>query len=63
MSTSARAAASSSSAATPPRSNLWRNVMPLLEGLGRLVACDLIGMGASDTLSESGPDRYQLSHW
>lgn len=39
-------------------SYLWRNIMPHLEGLGRLVACDLIGMGASDKLSPSGPDRY-----
>lgn len=32
--------------------------MPHCEGLGRLVACDLIGMGDSDKLSGSGPDRY-----
>jgi haloalkane dehalogenase len=61
MSTSARAAASSSSTATPPRSYLWRNVMHLWKQLGRPVACDLIGMGASDTLSESGPDRYHYA--
>lgn len=42
----------------PTSSYLWRNIMPHLEGLGRLVACDLIGMGASDKLSPSGPDRY-----
>jgi haloalkane dehalogenase len=42
----------------PTSSYLWRNVMPNLEGLGRLVACDLIGMGGSDKLSRSGPDRY-----
>ncbi len=42
----------------PTSSYLWRNVMPHLEGLGRLVACDLIGMGGSDKLSPSGPDRY-----
>ena len=34
----------------PTSSYLWRNVMPHLEGLGRLVACDLIGMGGSDKL-------------
>ena len=28
----------------PTSSYLWRNVMPHLEGLGRLVACDLVGM-------------------
>jgi haloalkane dehalogenase len=42
----------------PTSSYLWRNVMPHLEGLGRLVACDLIGMGESEKLSPSGPDRY-----
>jgi haloalkane dehalogenase len=35
--------------------------MPHLEGLGRLVACDLIGMGGSDKLSPSGPDRYHYA--
>lgn len=42
----------------PTSSYLWRNVMPHLEGLGRLVACDLIGMGNSDKLPDSGPDSY-----
>jgi haloalkane dehalogenase len=42
----------------PTSSYLWRNIMPRLEGLGRLIACDLIGMGDSDKLDESGPDRY-----
>ena len=42
----------------PTSSYLWRNVMPRCEGLGRLVACDLIGMGDSDKLPNSGPDRY-----
>jgi len=45
----------------PTSSYLWRNVMPHLQGLGRLVACDLIGMGASDKLSPSGPDRYHYA--
>lgn len=31
----------------PTSSYLWRNVMPHVEGLGRLIAPDLIGMGAS----------------
>jgi haloalkane dehalogenase len=31
----------------PTSSYLWRNVMPHLEGLGRILAPDLIGMGAS----------------
>jgi haloalkane dehalogenase len=39
-------------------SYLWRNVMPACRGLGRLIACDLIGMGDSDKLPNSGPDRY-----
>ena len=45
----------------PTSSYLWRNVMARLEGLGRLVACDLIGMGGSDKLSPSGPDRYHYA--
>jgi haloalkane dehalogenase len=47
----------------PTSSYLWRNVMPHLEGLGRLIACDMIGMGDSDKLDPSGPDRYSyLEH-
>jgi pimeloyl-ACP methyl ester carboxylesterase len=42
----------------PTSSYLWRNVMPHLEWTGRLVAPDLIGMGDSAKLSDSGPDRY-----
>jgi haloalkane dehalogenase len=42
----------------PTSSYLWRNVMPHCAGLGRLVACDLIGMGDSDKLADSGPGRY-----
>jgi haloalkane dehalogenase len=42
----------------PTSSYLWRNVMPHLDGLGRLIACDLIGMGDSEKLEPSGPDRY-----
>ena len=42
----------------PTSSYLWRNVMPHCAGLGRLVACDLIGMGDSDKLEPSGPERY-----
>src|SRR5262245_63797823 len=42
----------------PTSSYLWRNIMPHCEGLGRLVACDLIGMGDSDKLDPSGPERY-----
>src|SRR3546814_6820786 len=32
--------------------------MPHCAGLGRLIACDLIGMGDSDKLEPSGPERY-----
>jgi haloalkane dehalogenase len=42
----------------PTSSYLWRNIMPHCAGLGRLIACDLIGMGDSDKLPESGPARY-----
>ena len=45
----------------PTSSYLWRNIMPHLEGLGRLVACDLIGMGHSDKLDNCGPDRYHYT--
>ena len=42
----------------PTSSYLWRKVMPACVGLGRLIACDLIGMGDSDKLPHSGPERY-----
>jgi haloalkane dehalogenase len=45
----------------PTSSYLWRNVMPHLEGLDRLVAADMIGMGGSAKLSPSGPDRYNYA--
>lgn len=45
----------------PTSSYLWRNVMPHCRGLGRLVACDLIGMGDSDKLPDSGPGRYSFA--
>jgi len=45
----------------PASSYVWRNVMPHLEGLGRLIACDLIGMGGSDKIIPSGPDRYRYT--
>ncbi len=37
---------------------LWRNVIPHLEDAGRCIAPDLIGMGDSEKLDDSGPDRY-----
>lgn len=42
----------------PTSSYLWRNVMPACRGLGRLIACDFIGMGDSDKLLNSGPGSY-----
>lgn len=44
----------------PTSSYLWRNVMPHLQDQGRCIAIDLIGMGESDKLEDSGPDRYTL---
>jgi len=44
----------------PTSSFLWRNVMPHVQGRGRLIAPDLIGMGDSDKLADSGPDRYRF---
>lgn len=45
----------------PTSSYLWRNVMPHLEGQGRLIAPDLIGMGDSEKLSPSGADTYRFA--
>ncbi len=45
----------------PTSSYLWRDVMPPLAGLGRMIAPDLIGHGDSDKLPASlGPWRYTL---
>ncbi len=44
----------------PTSSYLWRNVIPHLEGSGRCIAPDLIGMGDSDKLDDSGPGRYRF---
>jgi haloalkane dehalogenase len=42
----------------PTSSYLWRNVIPHLQDLGRCIAPDLIGMGDSDKLPDSGPNSY-----
>jgi haloalkane dehalogenase len=42
----------------PTSSYLWRNIIPHLIALGRCVAPDLIGMGDSDKLKNSGPESY-----
>jgi haloalkane dehalogenase len=44
----------------PTSSYLWRNVLPHLQSLGRCIAPDLIGMGDSDKLPDSGPDSYRF---
>ena len=42
----------------PTSSYLWRNIMPQLTDQGRCIAVDLIGMGDSDKLADSGPGSY-----
>jgi len=42
----------------PTSSYLWRSVLPALEGLGRCIVPDLIGMGDSDKLGPDDPGRY-----
>jgi len=44
----------------PTSSYLWRNVMPHLVPLGRCIAPDLMGMGDSDKLPNSGPGSYRF---
>jgi haloalkane dehalogenase len=44
----------------PTSSYLWRNVIPYLAERGRCVAPDLIGMGDSEKLPDSGPGRYRF---
>jgi len=44
----------------PTSSYLWRDVIPELEGRGRLIAPDLIGMGDSGKLSNPGPWTYRF---
>ena len=45
----------------PTSSYLWRNIMPHVQDLGRCIAIDLIGMGDSEKLPDSGPDRYTFA--
>ena len=45
----------------PTSSYLWRNIIPELEGRGRVIAPDLIGQGDSEKLPASeGADRYSF---
>jgi haloalkane dehalogenase len=39
---------------------LWRNLLPYLQGGGRCIAPDLIGMGDSEKLPNSGPGSYRF---
>ncbi len=45
----------------PTSSYLWRNVMSRVIDLGRCIAFDLVGMGDSDKLDDSGPDSYTFA--
>ncbi len=42
-------------------SHMWRNIMPYMEGLGRLIAIDNIGQGDSDKLKDTGDHSYQIA--
>jgi len=44
----------------PTSSYLWRNVWPHLQPLGRCIAPDLIGMGDSEKLPDSGSGSYRF---
>jgi len=44
----------------PTSSYLWRNVIPHVAPHGRCIAPDLVGMGDSDRLPDSGPGRYRF---
>lgn len=45
----------------PPSSSLWRNVLPHADNVGRDAAPDIIGMGDSEKLPDSGPDSYTFA--
>lgn len=45
----------------PTSSYLWRSVLPALDGLGRCIVPDLIGMGDSDKLEAGDPARYTFA--
>jgi len=42
----------------PTYSYIWRNIIPYLQDKVRCIAPDLVGMGDSGKLPDSGPDRY-----
>lgn len=45
----------------PTSSFLWRNIIAPVSSFARCIAPDLIGMGDSDKLSQSGPDAYTFA--
>jgi len=45
----------------PTSSYLWRDVLPHLVDLGRCLVPDLVGMGDSSKLDDSGPDSYRFA--
>lgn len=45
----------------PTSSYLWRNVVPHVADMGRCIVPDLIGMGDSDKLDDSGRDSYSYT--
>lgn len=45
----------------PTSSYIWRNVLPALEGHGRLIVPDLVGMGDSERLPDVLPDSYRFA--
>lgn len=45
----------------PTSSYLWRDIIPHVQHLGRCIAPDLVGMGDSDPLPNSGPGVYKFS--
>jgi len=44
----------------PTSSYLWRNVLPHVQSRGRCIVPDLIGMGDSEKLPDSGPGSYRF---
>lgn len=45
----------------PTSSFMWRKVIPHCAKLGRVLAPDLVGMGDSDKLPDSGPGSYSVA--
>ena len=45
----------------PTSSYIWRNVIPIIAQVARCIAPDLIGMGDSEKIDGTDPDRYSFS--